>query len=130
MIISLINIPVKLYTAVSSSSRVKWNMLHKDFLSPLTQFYKCESHGKVEHSDIVKGYEFEKGRYIEVYEDTKTTKISRSSHIKRLRKPKIIRGQKNCVFTQPLLIVGNLRIIVVGEISSKTDIHHDVLFIC
>ncbi|MDH5327346.1 MAG: Ku protein [Gammaproteobacteria bacterium] len=80
--ISLINIPVKLYTAVStSSSRVKLNMLHGDCLQRVKQFYQCPEHGPVERSDIVKGYEFEKGKYLEIDDSTlknirlETTKI-------------------------------------------------------
>lgn len=80
--ISLINIPVKLFTAVSSSSsRVKLNMLHDECLQRVKQFYQCPEHGPVERSNIIKGYEFEKGKYLEIDDNTlksirlETTKI-------------------------------------------------------
>ena len=65
----LVNVPVKLYSATESSSSVRFNMLDKDG-SRLKQQYISESSGKVvERAQMVKGYEFEKGRYVIVDED-------------------------------------------------------------
>ncbi len=60
----LVSIPVKLYSATESASSVRFNMLAKDG-SRLKQQYVSERDGKVvERADMVKGYEFEKDRYV------------------------------------------------------------------
>ena len=66
--LSLVTIPVRLYNAVSSTSRVSLNQLHKNCNLRLRQQMVCPEHGKVEKEDIVKGYEFEKDRYVVVDE--------------------------------------------------------------
>jgi len=66
--LSLVTIPVRLYNAVSSTSKVSLNQLHKDCNVRLRQQMVCQEHGKVEKEDIVKGYEFEKDRYVVVDE--------------------------------------------------------------
>ena len=60
----LVSIPVKLYSATESSSTVRFNMLAKDG-SRLKQQYVSEKDQKVvERSEMVKGYEFEKDRFV------------------------------------------------------------------
>ena len=60
----LVNIPVKLYSATESSSTIRFNLLSKDG-SRLKQQYVSEQTGKVvERSEMVKGYEFEKDRFV------------------------------------------------------------------
>jgi len=60
----LVNVPVKLYSATESSSSVKFNMLAKDG-SRLKQQYVSDKDGKVvERAEMVKGYEFEKDRFV------------------------------------------------------------------
>ncbi|MEK8032743.1 Ku protein [Ideonella sp. DXS29W] len=60
----LVNVPVKLYSATESSSSVSFKMLAKDG-SRVKQQYVSESTGKVvERSEMVKGYEFEKDRFV------------------------------------------------------------------
>ncbi len=60
----LVNVPVKLYSATESSSAVSFKMLAKDG-SRLKQQYVSESTGKVvERAEMVKGYEFEKDRFV------------------------------------------------------------------
>ena len=80
--ISLISIPVRLYTvSASSSSKVRLNMLHKECLQRVRQQQICETHGVLSRDNIVKGYEFEKDKYVVVDDDTlknirlETTKI-------------------------------------------------------
>ena len=53
--LSLVTIPVRLYNAVSSTSKVSLNQLHKDCNVRLRQQMVCPEHGKVEKEDIVKG---------------------------------------------------------------------------
>jgi len=61
----LVSIPVKLYSATESSSSVKFNMLTKDG-SRVKQQYVSEKDPTVvvPRSDMVKGYEFEKDRFV------------------------------------------------------------------
>jgi DNA end-binding protein Ku len=60
----LVSIPVKLYSATESSASIRFNMLAKDG-SRVRQQYVSEKDGKVvERADMVKGYEFEKDRFV------------------------------------------------------------------
>jgi DNA end-binding protein Ku len=60
----LVSIPVKLYSATESSATVRFNMLDKDG-SRLKQQYVSEKDGHlVERAEMVKGYEFEKDRFV------------------------------------------------------------------
>jgi DNA end-binding protein Ku len=62
--LSLVSIPVRLYTAISSSNKIAFNQLHKGCNQRLRQQLVCPQHGKVEREDIAKGYEYEKDRYV------------------------------------------------------------------
>ena len=79
--LSLIAIPVRLHNATASTARVTLNQLHKDCHHRLKQKMVCPEHGDVERADIVKGYEYEKGKYVVVEEsdleklNLETTKI-------------------------------------------------------
>ena len=60
----LVSIPVKLYSATESSATVRFNLLAKDG-TRLKQQYVSDKTGKVvERADMVKGYEFEKDRFV------------------------------------------------------------------
>jgi DNA end-binding protein Ku len=60
----LVSIPVKLYSATESSTTVRFNLLAKDG-SRVKQQYVSERDGKVvERADMVKGYEFEKDKFV------------------------------------------------------------------
>jgi DNA end-binding protein Ku len=62
----LVSVPVLLYSASESSATVSFNMLHKACGSRLKQQYVCSQEGGVvEKDDIVKGYEFAKGQYVQ-----------------------------------------------------------------
>ena len=62
---SLVSVPVQLYTSSESEAGVSFNLLHKKCSSKLKQYYKCpQDNETVERADMVKGYEFEKGRYV------------------------------------------------------------------
>ena len=64
----LINIPVRLYTAVKET-RPDLDMLHKQDLSPIRYARVCKADGEeIPFKDIVKGYEYQKGDYV-VLED-------------------------------------------------------------
>ena len=61
----MVSIPVKLYSATESSATVRFNMLAKDG-SRVKQQYVSEQDPSlvVPRSEMVKGYEFEKDRYV------------------------------------------------------------------
>ena len=61
----LVSIPVKLYTATEASGGpMSFNLLH-GCGSRVKQQYVCIAENKpVERSELVKGYEFEKDRYV------------------------------------------------------------------
>jgi DNA end-binding protein Ku len=61
----LVSVPVQLYAAGESKASISFNMLHKKDGSRLKQQYLCTKDGeKVERSDMIKGYEFQKGQYV------------------------------------------------------------------
>ena len=60
----LVSIPVKVYSATESSGSVSFNLLH-NCGSRLKQQYVCIKEGVVvERADMIKGYEFDKDRYV------------------------------------------------------------------
>jgi DNA end-binding protein Ku len=60
----LVSIPVKVYSATETSSAVHFNLLH-NCGSRLKQQYVCQKEGVVvERTDMIKGYEFDKDRYV------------------------------------------------------------------
>jgi DNA end-binding protein Ku len=65
----LVNIPVKLYSAAEEAG-IDFDMLHRKDLSPIRYARICEATGdEVPYKDIVKGYQYEKGRYVVVGPD-------------------------------------------------------------
>jgi DNA end-binding protein Ku len=67
--ISLVNFGVRLYSAVSESEKIRLNQLHKDCNSRIKMPTTCPVHGQVDRSEIVKGYEFEKDKYVIVEQE-------------------------------------------------------------
>jgi DNA end-binding protein Ku len=55
---------VRLYPATSGASRVSFNLLHKDTLNRINMRAHDPELGEVERADLVRGYEYEKGRYV------------------------------------------------------------------
>ena len=65
--LSLVSCPVKLYSATSASAgKISFNLLHKDTLNRVQQKYHDPERGEVDRADLVKGYQFEKDRYVVV----------------------------------------------------------------
>jgi DNA end-binding protein Ku len=61
----LVSIPCRMFSATESKSSVSFNMLHKDCGARVRQQLYCPAHqAVVERSDTVKGYEFEKDKYV------------------------------------------------------------------
>jgi len=68
--ISLVNIPIKVFPATESSGTISFNQLHGECQTRIQQKRWCaQCNREVPNSEIVKGYEFEKGRYVIVSEE-------------------------------------------------------------
>jgi len=68
--ISLVNIPIKVFPATESSGTISFNQLHAECQTHIHQKRWCaHCNREVPNSEIVKGYEFEKGRYVVLSED-------------------------------------------------------------
>ncbi len=75
----LVNIPVELRTAVRAD-HISFRMLHKDDLSPIKYERICTAEGEsVPWNEIVKGYEYEKGKYVVLTKDDFKTAALESS---------------------------------------------------
>jgi DNA end-binding protein Ku len=65
--LSLVSCPVKLFPATSSTAgKISFNLLHKDTLNRVQQRYHDPELGEIDRADLVKGYQFEKDRYVVV----------------------------------------------------------------
>jgi DNA end-binding protein Ku len=63
--VSLVNIPIKVFPATESSATISFNQLHGECRSRIQQKRWCpHCNREVPNSEIVKGYEFEKGQYV------------------------------------------------------------------
>jgi DNA end-binding protein Ku len=80
--VSLVNIPVKVYPATESSATISFNQLHSECQTRINQKKwcpKCER--EISSAEVVKGYEFEKGRWVVVTDEdiakvrTESTKV-------------------------------------------------------
>jgi len=80
--VSLVNIPVKVYPATESSATISFNQLHAECQTRINQkkwCSKCER--EITSAEVVKGYEFEKGRWVVMSEEdiakvrTESTKV-------------------------------------------------------
>jgi DNA end-binding protein Ku len=68
--VSLVNIPVKVFPATESSATISFNQLHGECRTRIQQKRWCpQCNREVPNTEIVKGYEFEKGHYVIVSED-------------------------------------------------------------
>src|SRR5437667_5481721 len=63
--IALVSIPIKVFPATESSGSISFNQLHGECRTRIQQKRWCpQCNREVPLSEIVKGYEFEKGRYV------------------------------------------------------------------
>ena len=70
MKISLVTIPVRVFPATDAAATISFNQLHAECQTRIQQKRWCpHCEREVPISEIVKGYEFEKGRYVVMSED-------------------------------------------------------------
>src|SRR6267142_5094699 len=68
--VSLVNIPIKVFPATESAGTISFNQLHAECQTRIQQKRWCpHCDREVPNSELVKGYEFEKGRYVVVSEE-------------------------------------------------------------
>jgi DNA end-binding protein Ku len=68
--VSLVNIPVKVFPATETAATLSFNQLHAECQTRIQQKRWCpHCEREVSNTELAKGYEFEKGRYVIVSED-------------------------------------------------------------
>jgi DNA end-binding protein Ku len=68
--ISLVNIPIKVFPATETAGSISFNQLHGECQTRIQQKRWCpHCEREVPNTEIVKGYEFEKGHYVVVTEE-------------------------------------------------------------
>jgi DNA end-binding protein Ku len=68
--VSLVNIPVKVFPATESAASLSFNQLHAECQTRIQQKRWCpHCEREVPNTELVKGYEFEKGRYVIVTDE-------------------------------------------------------------
>jgi DNA end-binding protein Ku len=73
--ISLVNIPVRVFPATDAAATISFNQLHRECRTRIQQKRWCPTcQVEVPNTDLVKGYEFEKGKYV-VLDEEDLTKV-------------------------------------------------------
>jgi DNA end-binding protein Ku len=68
--ISLVNVPVRVFPATDAAATIAFNQLHRECQTRIQQKKWCPScEREVTNTELVKGYEFEKGRYAVLEEE-------------------------------------------------------------
>lgn len=77
----LVTIPVRTYPATSVSGGISFHLLHKKDGVRVRQQYICPADGDiVPRQDMIKGYEFEKGRYVSFSDDELKALDEKATH--------------------------------------------------
>lgn len=78
---SLINIPVKLYSAADSRGGISLNMVRKTDMSPISYKKVAKADNKeVTFGEVVKAYEYQPGEYVEISEQDFESAGAEKSH--------------------------------------------------
>ena len=77
--VSLVTIPIRVYPATESSATISFNQLHAECQTRIQQKKWCPSCERdITSAEVVKGYEFEKGRWV-VIDDEDVAKVRAES---------------------------------------------------
>ena len=80
--ISLVNIPVRVFPATDAAATISFNQLHRECRSRIQQKRWCPTcQVEVPNTDLVKGYEFEKGQYVVIDEEDLAKVRSESTRV-------------------------------------------------
>jgi DNA end-binding protein Ku len=84
---SLVNIPVRMYSASSDEDKIKFSFLHATDLSPIGYAKYCKQENvEVESSEVVRGYEYAEGEYVVINdEELEKASLARSRSIEILQ---------------------------------------------
>jgi DNA end-binding protein Ku len=67
---SLVTVPIRVYAATNASANISFNQLHRECMTRIQYRKWCPTHEReVTNDEIVKGYEFERGRYVALEQD-------------------------------------------------------------
>jgi DNA end-binding protein Ku len=68
--ISLVNVPIRVFPATDAAATINFNQLHRECQTRIQQKKWCPTcEREVTNTELVKGYEFEKGRYAVLEEE-------------------------------------------------------------
>jgi DNA end-binding protein Ku len=62
--LSLVSIPVELYSATKTGARISFRQIHEPTGKPIRYEKVVDGHGPVDADEIVKGFEYDKGNYV------------------------------------------------------------------
>jgi len=80
--ISLVNIPVRVFPATDAAATISFNQLHRECRTRIQQKRWCPTcQVEVANTDLVKGYEFEKGKYVVMDEEDLAKVRSESTRV-------------------------------------------------
>lgn len=69
MRLSLVSFGVRLYPSISTAGKIMFHQIAKESGARIRELKVVPGQGEVEREDIVRGYEYEKGRYVVVTDD-------------------------------------------------------------
>ena len=124
--IGLVTVPVELKRAIRDEERIHFHMLHDADKAPIRYERVCTADGaEVPWDDIVKGYEYRKGKYVVVTnEEFKTAALSASSTV-ALREFVPASSIDTRYFETPYFLIpgkgGEMAYAVMREALKKTD---------
>ena len=124
--IGLVTVPVELKRAIRDEERIHFHMLHDADKAPIRYERVCTADGaEVPWDDIVKGYEYRKGKYVVVTnEEFKTAALSASSTV-ALREFVPASSIDTRYFETPYFLIpgkgGDMAYAVMREALKKTD---------
>src|SRR6187401_841294 len=80
--ISLVNIPIRVFPATDAAATISFNQLHRECQTRIQQKRWCPTcQVEVPNTDLVKGYEFEKGKYVVMDEEDLAKVRSESTRV-------------------------------------------------
>src|SRR3954453_13161927 len=101
--VSLVNIPIRVFPATESAATLSFNQLHAECETRIQQKKWCpKCDREVSNSEIVKGYEFEKGRYVVMQEEDFAKVTVESTRVINLCSSATTRPSIRCSSTRPI----------------------------
>jgi len=66
--ISLVTVPVRVYSALSTADKITFHQVHKDCSRRVHQKLVCPVHGELKREDLVRGYEYATDKFVTLNE--------------------------------------------------------------